>query len=268
MDHGWTDGILWPTASPSAPAPRRPRLRCSGHCAGGHHIDAWEAQLRRGVRSGQPEGQPTVATRRISVAHASGSSTRHAWPRPASTTSCEVGIAAWSASAFAERGPDVRVAVQDERRHIDGGQHRAEVALRPDVARRPHRGRAKRSRIIVADATVAVGGDEVREARVGRSTVAELAHADEHLEPPCHLGRRQRARPPAYPPMSTRLPGRGGAGRARATIVPKEWPTTCGRSRPSRAIKRPMHRRTGLLASRRRCPMTARTQRHTHATTV
>ena len=40
-------------------------------------------------------GQPTFLTnRRISVAHASGSSTTHAWPSFGSTTSCDVAIAA------------------------------------------------------------------------------------------------------------------------------------------------------------------------------
>ena len=44
---------------------------------------------------------------------------------------------------------------------------------------------------------------------------------------------------PAYPPMSTRLSGtaRWRWKSERATIVPKEWPTTCGRSRPSVAMK-------------------------------
>ena len=54
------------------------------------------------------------------------------------------------------------------------------------------------SRIIVANAVVAVGRYEVREqARVGLRVerIAQLGHAEEHLEPSCHLVGRQRPGP-------------------------------------------------------------------------
>ena len=57
-----------------------------------------------------------------------------------------------------ERRASIGRTMQDERRHVNGGQHRAEVALRADVARCPNRAGRMISRIIVANAASRSGG--------------------------------------------------------------------------------------------------------------
>ena len=89
-----------------------------------------------------------------------------------------------------ERRPSVGLAVQDERRHVDRGQHGAEVGLRPGVARRSNGCRAYVLPHHRGQHPGAVGGYELREqARVGLRVerITQLGHAEEHLEPSCHL---------------------------------------------------------------------------------
>ena len=94
----------------------------------------------------------------------------------------------------------VGLAMQDQRRYIDGWQHRAEVGLGADVARRSNRCWADVLPHHRGQRLVAVARYEVREqTRVGLRVerIAQVGHAEEHLEPSCHLLWWQRPCPAA-----------------------------------------------------------------------
>jgi hypothetical protein len=107
----------------------------------------------RSIYRSAAEVELTVFTNlRISVAHASGSSTTHAWAELRKHNELRCRDRGMERLGVRQRRPSISVAMQDERRHVDGGQHRPEVGL-PSMwpAARIDAGRMF-SRIIVANA--------------------------------------------------------------------------------------------------------------------
>ena len=97
-----------------------------------------------------------------------------------------------------KRRSGVGRAMQDERRHIDGWKHWAEIGLRSDVSGCADRRRADVLPHHRDQRGVAVGRDEVGEqpwVRLRVERVAQLGHADEHVAPTHHFIGRQRACP-------------------------------------------------------------------------